>query len=265
MTSDHIRASDYDRDAVVATLRDAFSEGRLTIEEFHDRTTAAYVGRTWGDLRELTHDLPVQPPLGGDLPPGAHPEFNPAPSRPGAQFPGAQQFPGTPQFPGAQPVAESQPATRLPPHVSQPTTDNLPPSARRRAGLGPVLPVVMMWTLFALATRSVGGAIIFLIFVGAVVMIALIARRRLTSNPLTLSPGSGIPIPNGPARPPAKGRAEAYAAQRAREWQVGDRGEVRRPRAPQRAPASEDRRGSGELAGSRRMRGPARRSRTGRQ
>jgi hypothetical protein len=39
----------------------------------------------------------------------------------------------------------------------------------------------------------------------------------------------------------------------------------RRHRAPQRASASEDRRGSGEPVGPRRMRGPTRRRRTGRQ
>ncbi|HEY6791036.1 MAG TPA: DUF1707 domain-containing protein, partial [Trebonia sp.] len=44
MASNHIRASDHDRDAVVATLRDAFSEGRLTLDEFQERTTAAYAG-----------------------------------------------------------------------------------------------------------------------------------------------------------------------------------------------------------------------------
>ena len=58
MASDHIRASDHDRDAVVATLRDAFSEGRLSLEEFQERTTATYAARTWGDLKELTTDLP---------------------------------------------------------------------------------------------------------------------------------------------------------------------------------------------------------------
>ena len=50
MASDHIRASDRDRDAVVATLRDAFSEGRLSLEEFQERATATYAARTWGDL-----------------------------------------------------------------------------------------------------------------------------------------------------------------------------------------------------------------------
>ncbi len=164
MASDHIRASDHDRDAVVTTLRDAFSEGRLTLDEFQERTTAAYAGRTWGDLRGLTTDLPMQPSLGADLPPGAHPEANAAP-----QFPGIPQVTGTPQFPSARPVAGS--------HLSQPTTGNVPP-ARPRGGFGPVLPVVSMWILFALATRSVGGAVVFLIAVVTIVTLASIARRR---------------------------------------------------------------------------------------
>ena len=44
MASDHMmRASDLDRDAVVATLRDAYTAGRLTLEEFDERMTAAYL------------------------------------------------------------------------------------------------------------------------------------------------------------------------------------------------------------------------------
>jgi hypothetical protein len=67
-TDDLIRASDVDREAVVATLRDAYMAGRLTMDEFDERMTAAYSGRTWGDLRPLTADLPVQPVLGSDIP-----------------------------------------------------------------------------------------------------------------------------------------------------------------------------------------------------
>ena len=179
MASDHIRASDHDRDAVVATLRDAFSEGRLTLEEFQDRTTAAYAGRTWGDLRELTRDLPVQPSLGADLPPGARPEPTVAVPRPGVpQFPGIPQLPGAPQFPGVPPAAGSQPATGLPPHLSESDPGSVPPSARPRPRVGPLLPVVSMWILFALATRSVGGMVVFLVAVVVVVTLASIARHR---------------------------------------------------------------------------------------
>src|SRR6516162_8498292 len=68
MTDRPIRASDRERDNVVDVLRDAYTEGRLTLEEFDERTSAAYASKTWGDLRELTADLPVQPVLGADLP-----------------------------------------------------------------------------------------------------------------------------------------------------------------------------------------------------
>jgi DUF1707 SHOCT-like domain len=63
-----IRASDSDRESVVAVLRDAFTAGRLTLEEFDERTTAALSGKTWGALGELTRDLPQGARLGGDLP-----------------------------------------------------------------------------------------------------------------------------------------------------------------------------------------------------
>jgi len=84
MASDHsIRASDQDRDVVVAVLRDAYAAGRLTLEEFDERTTAAYASRTWGELRKLTEDLPAQPILGSDVP--GRPL--PAPTLPVAFFP----------------------------------------------------------------------------------------------------------------------------------------------------------------------------------
>ena len=68
MTDRPIRASDKERESVVDVLRDAYTEGRLTLEEFEERTSAAYASKTWPDLRELTGDLPVEPVLGGDLP-----------------------------------------------------------------------------------------------------------------------------------------------------------------------------------------------------
>src|SRR5215469_6089058 len=55
-----IRASDSDREHAVEALRDQYAEGRLTLEEFDERTSAAYAAKTWTDLRELTSDLPVR-------------------------------------------------------------------------------------------------------------------------------------------------------------------------------------------------------------
>lgn len=63
-----IRASDSDREGVVEILREAYTEGRLDLGEFDERTTAAYAAKTWAQLRELTRDLPVGASLGAGLP-----------------------------------------------------------------------------------------------------------------------------------------------------------------------------------------------------
>ena len=81
MTDQPIRASDQERESVVDVLRDAFTDGRLTFDEFEERTAAAYASKTWAQLRELTSDLPAQPPLGTGLshrPPGGPPRPVPA-------------------------------------------------------------------------------------------------------------------------------------------------------------------------------------------
>jgi hypothetical protein len=67
MIEQPIRASDKERDSVVDVLRDAYTDGRLTLDEFEERTSAAYAAKTWTDLRQLTADLPVEPVLGADL------------------------------------------------------------------------------------------------------------------------------------------------------------------------------------------------------
>jgi hypothetical protein len=56
-----MRAADSDRDAVADRLRTAHAEGRLTVEEFHERLDAAFAARTLGDLAGLTADLPAGP------------------------------------------------------------------------------------------------------------------------------------------------------------------------------------------------------------
>jgi hypothetical protein len=67
MTDRPIRASDQERESVVDVLRDAFTDGRLTFDEFEERTAYAYAAKTWTQLRELTSDLPAQPVLGAGL------------------------------------------------------------------------------------------------------------------------------------------------------------------------------------------------------
>ncbi|MBB4933717.1 hypothetical protein F4561_004537 [Lipingzhangella halophila] len=53
-----IRASDSDRDAVAARLRDALAEGRLSPDEHSERLDAVYGAKTRGELEPLTTDLP---------------------------------------------------------------------------------------------------------------------------------------------------------------------------------------------------------------
>ena len=95
-TDDLIRASDADREVVVDALREAFTEGRLTLDEFDERMSAAYAGRTYGQLRELTVDLPSQPVLGADVPGrqlSPHPGPAALPALAGAGRPGAGSRP----------------------------------------------------------------------------------------------------------------------------------------------------------------------------
>jgi hypothetical protein len=57
-----MRASDSDRDAVVSDLSEHFQAGRLTAEEFDQRTGRALAARTWGELRDQLADLPAARP-----------------------------------------------------------------------------------------------------------------------------------------------------------------------------------------------------------
>jgi hypothetical protein len=52
-----LRASDADRDRVLALLSEAMSDGRLTPDEHADRVQRACSARTLGELAELTADL----------------------------------------------------------------------------------------------------------------------------------------------------------------------------------------------------------------
>ncbi|WP_407913618.1 DUF1707 domain-containing protein [Kitasatospora sp. NE20-6] len=54
-----LRVSDADREQVADLLRDAYAEGRLTVDEHAERIEAAYTAKTFGDLAPLTRDLPA--------------------------------------------------------------------------------------------------------------------------------------------------------------------------------------------------------------
>lgn len=141
MASDHaIRASDQDREVVVTTLRDAYTAGRLTLEEFDERTTAAYAGKTWGDLRKLTEDLPAQPVLGSDVP--------------GRRLPAA--LPANP-----------------------PRTSGTTPPTRRRPRPVAFFPIVALWLVLALATRSAHDIVAPTVVLLMALAFMSFSRRRL--------------------------------------------------------------------------------------
>ena len=58
MPQPHLRAADTDRAAVATVLGEHMSAGRLTLDEYEERLTRAYAARTFGELEELTADLP---------------------------------------------------------------------------------------------------------------------------------------------------------------------------------------------------------------
>jgi hypothetical protein len=69
-TGDHpsgrLRVSDADRDRAIAELSEHYQAGRLTTEEFEDRTGRALQARTTADLTALFTDLPRrQAPMTG--------------------------------------------------------------------------------------------------------------------------------------------------------------------------------------------------------
>jgi hypothetical protein len=81
-----MRASDADRDAVVAALSEHYQAGRLSTDELEERTGSALTARTYGDLSALTADLPgpvprrpvpAGPARGAAAPPAGPPPVNP--------------------------------------------------------------------------------------------------------------------------------------------------------------------------------------------
>jgi hypothetical protein len=56
----NMRAADTDRDRVAAALREHCAQGRLTVEELEERLDATYAAKTFGELRQVTADLPEE-------------------------------------------------------------------------------------------------------------------------------------------------------------------------------------------------------------
>ncbi len=57
-----VRASDADREALVARLQTALAEGRIDLDEFGQRAGAAYAAVTTAELAGLVADLPAEAP-----------------------------------------------------------------------------------------------------------------------------------------------------------------------------------------------------------
>jgi len=151
-TDDPIRASDVDRESVVATLREAYTVGRLDRDEFDERMAAAYAGKTWGDLRALTADLPVQPVLGADLP-GRH--------QPSSSLSATGALPPHPSRPEPEPHQDPRPPTEPPP--------------RRPVAI--LIPIAV-WTLLVVHGSVGPGVVFLLIAVFALASIMASIRRR---------------------------------------------------------------------------------------
>jgi len=131
----HMRASAAERERAVDVLKAAFTEGRLTQDEYTERVGQVQVSHTYRDLAELLHDLPVGP--FGSLPPPPAPAY---PAYPGyAGYPPTLAHPGYPPAlarPGYPPTLPYPPAASYPPRSAlQPGPGYLPAS-----GYGPVYP-----------------------------------------------------------------------------------------------------------------------------
>ncbi len=88
-TGDHpsgrLRVSDADRDRAIAELSEHYQAGRLTTEEFEDRTGRALQARTTADLTALFTDLPRrEAPMTGATATSA---ANTAPASPAKSWP----------------------------------------------------------------------------------------------------------------------------------------------------------------------------------
>lgn len=59
------RVSDFEREQVADVLRDAAGEGRLSYTELEDRLETLYSAKTYGELVEISADLPNGPTMAG--------------------------------------------------------------------------------------------------------------------------------------------------------------------------------------------------------
>jgi Domain of unknown function (DUF1707) len=83
MPEPHQRAADVDREAVATALGEHMAAGRLTVAEYDERLARAYTAKTYGELAELTSDLPGPAPRHVPAPASTTPAPTP-PARNGA-------------------------------------------------------------------------------------------------------------------------------------------------------------------------------------
>lgn len=62
-----MRASDADRDRLVAALEAHTAAGRLSLDEYSDRVAQVFEARTRGDLAAVMRDLPQEPAVDGAI------------------------------------------------------------------------------------------------------------------------------------------------------------------------------------------------------
>jgi uncharacterized protein DUF1707 len=74
---DLLRAGHAEREQAIESLKDAFADGRLTMDELDARAGRALAARTCAELAALTADIP--PATGPAHPPAARPAHPPAP------------------------------------------------------------------------------------------------------------------------------------------------------------------------------------------
>lgn len=83
MDNDHLRVSDTERQAVVDQLREHTAHGRLTLDEFADRTGEALGAVTRADLQRVLRELPdLAPPAPGPAGPPSRSPRRSGPSIP---------------------------------------------------------------------------------------------------------------------------------------------------------------------------------------
>jgi Domain of unknown function (DUF1707) len=94
-----LRVGDAERDAAAERLRESFAQGRLTMDEFNNRLSAALAATTQRELSQLTRDLPHTSLPGLPLP---QPQSAASGQHTGLPYPGRQQHAGGQQYAGGQ-------------------------------------------------------------------------------------------------------------------------------------------------------------------